>query len=100
MKSSKELGIDDSVSAIENAGTKELEAGIAYKETQDPEERQSLLEDGYLQRLIQVRESRLMGKKAYDDEACKAVVGLDYDDLFICEFEEYNFEDRERELNS
>jgi len=92
-KSDRQLAIEEMVSAIENAGMAEVIAGASHRSL-DPEDAEMLndaLEDGYLAKVTMVRESRLMGKKAYDLNGMKAVTDVDYEDLFLCEFEDYKF---------
>lgn len=89
LKSSKQLWVEDSVIAIEQAEIKEGRAIMAYKEETDPDFKESHKEDAYLQKVIQVRESRLLGKEDYEKEQVEACTGMSYDELFIPEYEEY-----------
>lgn len=89
LKTSKELAVDDTVIAIEKADIKEAQAILMYREETDPELKESHKEDAYLQRLIQVRESRMLGKELYESEKVDAVLGCSYEDLHLPEYEDY-----------
>jgi hypothetical protein len=89
LKTSRELAIDDTVIAIERADIKEAQAILMYREETDPELKESHKEDAYLQRLIQVRESRMLGKELFESEKIEAVLNCSYESLFIPEYEDY-----------
>jgi hypothetical protein len=89
LKSAKELAIEDSVNAIKEANIAERNAIVSYRDEIDPDYKESYKEDAYLNRLIQIRESRLMGKKDYDKQGLKKYVGVSYNKLHICDYEEY-----------
>jgi hypothetical protein len=92
LKSSRELSVEDSVITIELAELHENHAIMAYREETDPDYKESHKEDAYLNRLIQIRESRMLGKKDYEKQRLQACVGLSYEDLHICEYEDYEIE--------
>lgn len=89
LKSSRQLWVESSVIAIEKAEIAEGKAIMAYKAETDPELKASHKEDAYLQKLIQVRESRLLGKEDYEAEQVEACTGMKYEELFVPNFEDY-----------
>jgi len=91
-KSERELAIAEMVLDIEQADLNEIKAINAYRAESDPDMKESHREDAYLCALIQVREGRLLGKKAYDAEKIEAVTGMTHEALFIPEYEDYNIE--------
>lgn len=89
LKTSKELAVNDTVLAIEQADIKEIEAIRLYRIETDPELKESHKEDAYLQRLIQVRESRLLGKAEFEKHKLDAVLDCTFEELLIPEYEDY-----------
>ena len=87
--SSKQLAVNDSVVEIEQADIKEREAIAAWREATDPDEKDSCKEDAYLQHLIMISNSRLMGKESFDAEKLEAVVNCKYEELTLVDFENY-----------
>lgn len=86
---SKEMDIKNSIKYIEDALIKIDSSHRAYRHATDEDERLSLKEDAYLNYLIAMIESKLLGEKTYHKEGLVKLMGLTYDKLTIVEFEDY-----------